>query len=315
MCAQRPLDNLELLAAVAVNPFGNISHTLDRDILLNVCCNLVVLDTELNIFRFAHLSVQEYFAEHDDYDEVETHIFAVERCLRIFSCEITPISQLDGAIQEHDGLILYAFFYWPVHYQKVENHDLPDRFKTRFRQLCALTCQSGFFKNWTNAAKSVQYSIDWQCTYGYELRKLLSMPAKPLFLACIYDLPSIIEHLTRQGINWGVLNSAGDPALIVATKNRSSKAVARLIAAGADVKVLGADGLTSLGIAARDGYLDIIEVLLTARVDVNATRAFGPTALQFAAIHGHVQIVEKLLNAGADVDLSCWPLQTPLLGA
>ena len=277
MCAQRPLDNLELLAAVAVNPSWNISRTLDRDILLDMCCNLVVLDTQLNVFRFAHLSVQEYFAERHDYYEIETHIFAVERCLRVFSSEV--------AVQEYDGLTLYAFFYWPVHYQKIENHDLPDQFKTRFRQLCALTCQSAFLKTWMNAAKSVQHSIDWK--YRYELRQILSTPPTTLFLACMYDLPSIIEHLTTtQGINWDILNFAGDPALIVATKNRSSKVVASLIAAGADVNALGADGPTSLGIAAREGYIDIIEILLSARVDVNATRTLGPTALQFAAIYG-----------------------------
>jgi len=32
-----------------------------NDDILDVCCNTVVLDTELDIFRFTHLSVSDYF--------------------------------------------------------------------------------------------------------------------------------------------------------------------------------------------------------------------------------------------------------------
>lgn len=41
--------------------------------ILNVCLNLVTLDLELNAFRFAHLSVREYFEQLPEYDLVTLH--------------------------------------------------------------------------------------------------------------------------------------------------------------------------------------------------------------------------------------------------
>ena len=49
-----------------------------------MCCNMVVLDTELDLFRFAHLFVREYFRCRGDYTDVDTHMLAVERCVNTY---------------------------------------------------------------------------------------------------------------------------------------------------------------------------------------------------------------------------------------
>ncbi len=62
MCAQRPLDADEFLDAISLDLDGNRT-SLSPAQLFDMCCNLVVLDRDSNIFRFAHLSVREYLED------------------------------------------------------------------------------------------------------------------------------------------------------------------------------------------------------------------------------------------------------------
>src|SRR3954449_7927825 len=53
ICAQRSLYSHELIAAISVDSGGRCL-SLSNDVLLDICCNMVVLDLEQNVFRFAH---------------------------------------------------------------------------------------------------------------------------------------------------------------------------------------------------------------------------------------------------------------------
>src|SRR5947199_8886163 len=113
LCAQRPLQTPEFIAAVSVDSEGEYLELSNTD-LLKMCCNMVVLDAELNVFRFAHLSVQEYLERRGDYTRIETHTLAAERCVDILT--LKPASQLrvqSGVFRQ------YATLYWPVHCQNV----------------------------------------------------------------------------------------------------------------------------------------------------------------------------------------------------
>lgn len=115
LCAQRPLKSEEFIAAVSVHTDGHCS-TLSHEILLDMCCNLVDFDTEHDVFRFAHLSVQEYVEDRGDFDELEVNTLAAERCLDNYFEE--NLSSL--TIRYNNIFILYATLYWPVHYRIVE---------------------------------------------------------------------------------------------------------------------------------------------------------------------------------------------------
>ena len=58
LCAQRPLSVEEFVAAVSRTPDDHILN-LSSSLILDCCCNLVVLDKEQNVFRLSHLSVRE----------------------------------------------------------------------------------------------------------------------------------------------------------------------------------------------------------------------------------------------------------------
>ena len=51
ICAQRPLKSQELIAAISVDSEGKCLSSSNDD-LLDACCNMIVLDAELNVFRF-----------------------------------------------------------------------------------------------------------------------------------------------------------------------------------------------------------------------------------------------------------------------
>ncbi|OCK92067.1 uncharacterized protein K441DRAFT_615385, partial [Cenococcum geophilum 1.58] len=84
ICAQRPLKIQELYAAVSLDSEGKYLVPAIDD-LLDACCNMVVPDSELEVFRFAHLSVREYLEKREGYGLLETHKLALERCLDILT--------------------------------------------------------------------------------------------------------------------------------------------------------------------------------------------------------------------------------------
>ena len=83
MRAQRPLNADEFLDAIPLESGGN-RISLSPIQLLDMCCDLVILDRDSNIFRFAHLSVQEYLEDRAGYSQTDVNPLAAERCLAEF---------------------------------------------------------------------------------------------------------------------------------------------------------------------------------------------------------------------------------------
>lgn len=80
LSAQRALNAPEFLWAVTINlsiPFGDIT----KGTVLDLCHNLILYDEGLDTFRFAHLSVREFFEKRPEFSEVSCAIFAAESCL------------------------------------------------------------------------------------------------------------------------------------------------------------------------------------------------------------------------------------------
>jgi ankyrin repeat domain-containing protein 50 len=106
LCAQRLLSIRELIAAVSVDSKSETESSSDSDIdstseqiistdddsesehyslsefdIIQFCRNLVIIDPDLGIFRFAHQSVREYLESHKDYFSFQ-HSYA---CLKKMS--------------------------------------------------------------------------------------------------------------------------------------------------------------------------------------------------------------------------------------
>ncbi|KAF8846948.1 hypothetical protein BDZ45DRAFT_565841, partial [Acephala macrosclerotiorum] len=84
LCARKTLKSLHFITAISVDSNGQRLEITTKQ-LLGICSNLVVLDDTLNIFRFAHLSVREYFEMQDEYHSTKTNGIVLERCFHVFT--------------------------------------------------------------------------------------------------------------------------------------------------------------------------------------------------------------------------------------
>ena len=83
MCACKPMESDELLSAIRLDRKGditNLAEEVDEDLLLDLCNNILVLDSQQNVWRFSHLSVREYFEE-NHWDLWQAHRYAAKICL------------------------------------------------------------------------------------------------------------------------------------------------------------------------------------------------------------------------------------------
>lgn len=77
---QTPLGHRDFLHALSF--CGDDKIDLSAEELLDLCCNFLVLDTELDVFRFAHLSVREYLETKPQYSSERGHALAAQFCLK-----------------------------------------------------------------------------------------------------------------------------------------------------------------------------------------------------------------------------------------
>lgn len=81
--------------------------------ILDYCCNLIVLDETLDIFRMAHLSVREYFEKKTGYEQIQMQTMATHACLNTLLA--------NDALQwtALDGFKVYATVFWPFHCSEI----------------------------------------------------------------------------------------------------------------------------------------------------------------------------------------------------
>jgi hypothetical protein len=88
--AHRPLTTIDFIEAIRFDSQGHFSRLSQTDVL-DICCNMVVLDSEADVFRFAHLSVREYLESLSEYGLSTAHALALERCLAVYQTDTDPL--------------------------------------------------------------------------------------------------------------------------------------------------------------------------------------------------------------------------------
>ena len=112
LCAQEALSPeafLQMMAKTALE-HGEIM-TLDK--MIDICLDLVVLDSELNILRFAHISFQEFLETRAEFAPNKVHKVAAASCLA-FCLEGLPRG-MDPELSSKDHFHHYSAVYWAEH--------------------------------------------------------------------------------------------------------------------------------------------------------------------------------------------------------
>lgn len=77
---QTPLSYEEFIQALSF--CSEDRNTISAEDLLDLCFGFLVLDIEMNVYRFAHLSVREYLETNPEYSSENNHALAAQICLR-----------------------------------------------------------------------------------------------------------------------------------------------------------------------------------------------------------------------------------------
>jgi hypothetical protein len=106
-CSRRPLSSQEWVNA-SYWP-APVDPEIGVDSLLDMCHNLVTVDNQSQVVRFAHLSIQEYLENLEDFTMEKANLMAARfRLLALLSDEISIRSLLRKAFD-------YSVVYWMEH--------------------------------------------------------------------------------------------------------------------------------------------------------------------------------------------------------
>ncbi|KAH0536560.1 hypothetical protein FGG08_006568 [Glutinoglossum americanum] len=295
LCAQRPLSLDEFLAALSTES----SKPLEKEDVLNLCCNLVVWDNALNIFRFAHLSVREFLEERAEYSSVEANKIAAETCL-LHLCH--PGSNANKSLialnQSRRGFYDYAAIHWATHCSLCGDNRFNDRLKILIDSFVSQDQGvSTAFAEWMKGTEKKIYSLRY--IGGFPILDGLCSPPKPFFIACVFGFPELVEReaAARGGdLKREERNRNGYTGLQVASKYGRCEVVQLLLVKNASVRTTDWLGCTALYHAVTNERISVVKILL----DQNKNEQITAKVLEAAAM-GSKELMESLLIQGDDI--------------
>jgi hypothetical protein len=111
---------------------------MKTDTILRFCQNFLIFDKGLDVFRFAHLTVEEYLET--KLMDLESHVYIAEICLPLLCTPHYPEKYdlmlevfeekrrrySDTAVDRH--LLLYSAVFWPWHFSRWDEMRAPTVF-------------------------------------------------------------------------------------------------------------------------------------------------------------------------------------------
>jgi len=325
-----------------VDGFGKFSHdTVQADELLKFCQSFLVLDTDLDVFRFAHLSVDEYLAP--ILPEVDSHAEISKVCLSLL-CTSRAWDDYDIARRTEEGgydrrhLLLYSAVFWPWHFSRCadlqDSPILSELWRTfvtetnyqrwlEYHQRCVQTSDSRdpFWRMSESLQRCGDGVLSSVCLLGLgrALATVLDSKnfeeasiAQALLLSCDLGVLEAVKLLLDLGTDVSAPGKHGWTPLHIASLG-GHEAIARLLVGrGADLTAKDHHGWKPLDLALMAGQEAVACLLISHGVDVTTADSHGWTALHFALMGGQDVVARQLIDLGADVTAADQHGRTPL---
>ncbi|KAI9675706.1 MAG: hypothetical protein M1817_001073 [Caeruleum heppii] len=287
LCGQRRLKVTELCAAILSDQEG---EPLTIEELLDLGCYFVVYDRDLDTFRFAHLSVQEYLERKDDYSSMLNHASAAEACLHtLLKSNVDPairfirnIALRNAAREGHDAVVQELLGHG------AEINPLPGRFMD-----VPLSCAVG---------KGHVSTVKLLLENGAAVNTSDARYGSALQVAAMQGHETIVKLLLENDAAVNAQGGLDGSALQAAAFSGNETTVKLLVDNGAAVNAQGGEFDTALQAAAFVGHETIVKLLLDQGAAVNTQSGYYGSALQAAASRGHETIVKLLLDNGAAIN-------------
>ena len=318
LVSERPLEPEELTAATELNPSStSLDYTpqpssLDVELVIHVCGGLVLLDKQLNVMRFAHLSVREYLETRENsWGIIDAQRFILEGCLWTLQCEPSASLTLHGYAasnwfghcRSYQDIVLSQSTYvqglGPTHAL-----DIP----TLRTFLGSFDCASTYFMKWVEWLNCQRYPNDSIKYADANLCDVVpSKPLSPAFAAVACGLGELVSWLWHsEGADMKIRNDENESLLYLACRYGTTWIIECMLTRGVglDINEVSSSG-TALGGAACQGSLEIVTLLLDRGADmyINIVGGKYDTALGAAVYGGSLEIATLLLDRGADINI------------
>lgn len=136
-------------------------------------------------------------------------------------------------------------------------------------------------------------------------------PRIALLEAVKLDDADTVRRLLSQGVSPDIREKTHGPAIVMAAKLQSFRALAALAEApGVDLEATDQSGQTALMMAAIVGHQPSVKLLLDRKAKVDSP---GWTALHYAASRGHTEVARMLILRGANLDARSANGTTPVM--
>ncbi|KAI5841659.1 hypothetical protein BZA05DRAFT_360374, partial [Tricharina praecox] len=295
-CSNEPLRSETLLDAIAIQ-IGGPEEPFHKDTpmkaneLLKACQNLLILDERLNVFRFAHLSVDEYLETKLCRGECHTEIAKV--CLSLLC---TSWDDYDTALQTQEGdysdrhLLLYAAVFWPWHLSRADDR-------------CDILHAS-----WANFVSDGNHERWFFYHYRVtpEFRKKARIGRLRARFGSRQTFTAVFGSRSAEG-------ARVDRLLLCAARFGDPDIAGKLLDVGANIAAVDKGNWTSLHLAFKEGHEAVARLLIDRGADISTVGGYsGRTPLQLAALGGYEAVARVLLDRGADVSLADSAGNTPL---
>ncbi|KAJ5919724.1 hypothetical protein N7454_009559 [Penicillium verhagenii] len=309
MAAPKPMSSEMLLSAIRVDSDGSImplGDKLDEEGLLSLCNKFLIVDAQLEVWRFPHLSVREYLEKKPDWSFSDAQSHAASTCLsymikayRTKDLDLNSESEKKETLMESsetgesdDGFgkshpfHLYLRHTWYQHLRLLEETEA-----AKLKPLLKLFLgsphnSSAQYRNWhqlafqdTNTLLSNEFH-DVRYFGRDSLRDVMSeiSPSNSaVFAVCRFSFPDVFADWHEEG------------AIDITCQNK--------------------EGANLLFLSALAGSMSICKILVQRGIDVSFVpddtyysmdRTQHKSALSAAAINGNLEIVKYFVDTGAD---------------
>lgn len=300
LCLHEPLSPASFLAALALmGGTDEVVHQLPQ--VLRICFNLIIVDSKMNLLRFAHTSVQEFLEAQTEFVAHKTDGIVATSCLK--SCLYGSPVGLEAGLSPTNHFYHYGILYWAEHCKAtfMAGND-PELLRLAKEFMLDDEGTSLSFIGWLEEAQEYAKVLPRHHSLKRELSAVGSQDHTPLFTLCVFGLADLLKQMLQATtFDWNQKNDSGQTGLYLACSSGHQSIVRFLLDHGADVNPSGGRLGTSLQAACFEGYIDIVQLLIENGADTKS-RGFFQNALQASIVGNHEDVAILLLQTGFEVN-------------
>ena len=297
LCAQEALSP-EAFIQVMAKTLPQQGETIALANLIDICFNLVVLDSELNVLRFAHISFQEFLETRAEFASHCVHRAIATSCLD-FCLEGLPRG-IDSDLSPKDDFHHYSAVYWAEHCSITLSEGADELITGKMEEFIFDSGDVTLgFTDWIQAVNKFIEKLPNDHALAKALSSVINSAGSPLFTACVFGLTPIADILAlATDYDWNQMNDSGQSGLYLAAASGHRPIVQRLLQHKVNVNIFGGKFSHPLHAACFGGHTSNVGLLL----DHGADPKLGPrSALEYAILADHENIAMLLLDRRFDV--------------